>query len=92
MKTWIQLKTIMDKSCISEDDQDLVRDFLFSFSFPKRQMLLGILIGFEEKLELFVNLIKYKKELGNSSDKELTDKILDMEKKELDILIRNLKI
>jgi len=92
MKTWIQLNAIMDKSCISEDDQELVRDFLFSFSFSKRQTLLGVLIGFEEKLEFFVNLIKYKKELRNSLSKELTDKILDIEKEEFEILIKALKV
>ncbi len=82
----------MDKSCISEDDQELVWDFLFSFSFPKRQTLLGVLIGFEEKLEFFVNLIKYKKELRGSLNKELTDKIMDIEKKEFETLIKALKV
>ncbi len=92
MRTWLELKEILEKKCISESDQVLVQDFLIRFSFLERQTLLGILIGFEEKIEFFVNLIKQKSELKNSPNKDLTNKILDFEQKELKALLKDLKI
>jgi hypothetical protein len=91
MKTWLQLKTVLDKNCISESDQKIVRDFLLSFSFLERQTLLGILIGFEEKIEFFVKLIKYKSELKKSPKKQVVDELLALEKKEFNILFEDLK-
>lgn len=91
MIDWSQIEDVLDKQSVSEDDQNLVRDFLSSFSFSKRQQLMGIFLGFPEKIGLFVELVKKKVKFANSMDKSLADDILHIENDEIDNLIKDLE-
>lgn len=91
MKDWEQLKNILDEQkVVGWGDQQLVRDFLTSFDFQKRQQLMGIFIGFPEKIGLFVDLLKKKKALAENYDANLAQEILDLESKKINNLIENI--
>jgi len=90
MKNWEDVQLTLNNNDISADDQELVRGILLSSPFKDRQMLMGILLAFPEKIEFFVNLIKKKKELKESQDADLASEILDMETTELDKLLGEL--
>ena len=87
MRDFSQLKDILDEQKISDIDQGLVKDFLNHFSFSKRQQLMGIFLGFSDKLKLFIDLIKKKKVLAENYDEKLAEGILDLENKEIEDLI-----
>ncbi len=91
MKDWEQLKNVLDKGNISSEDQKSLRDFLSYFSFVKRQQLIGIFMGFPEKLSLFVDLIKKKQALAKSHKDNLSQEILDLENQEIEKLIKELQ-
>lgn len=91
MKDWNELKNVLDGQNISSEDQQLIRNFLNSFSFQKRQQLMGIFIGFPEKVNFFVDLIKKKTELAKSPNENLSKNILDMENNEVENLIKELE-
>lgn len=90
MKNFIQLKTIMDARGISNDDQDVVKDFLYRFSFRKRQQLLGILIGFPEELPVFIDLLKKKKMLAKNFDASRAREIISIEREKIDSLMKQI--
>lgn len=83
MKDWSELKNVLDNQSISSEDQQLIRDFLSSFSFRKRQQLTGIFLGFPEKISLFANILKKKVEFAKNPIETLAGEILDLEKKEM---------
>ena len=91
MRTWLELKEKLEEKDIAEADQIILRDLLLSFGFSKRQMLLGILMGFEENISFFVDLVKKKQELKRSPSEDLANDVLDMEKNEMDRLLEDLK-
>lgn len=91
MKDWNELKNILDGQNISSENQQLIRDFLSSFSFQKRQQLMGVFMGFPEKINLFVDLIKKKMELAKSPNENLSADILNLENKEVENLIKELE-
>lgn len=91
MKNWSGLKEILIKKNISEEDQKSVFDFLSHFSFIKRQQFLGVFLGFPEKIELFIRLIKKKKESAKAPNAELSSEIFNLEDKEINSLINELK-
>lgn len=45
MRDFEQLKNILDEQKVVKEDQQLVRDFLISFDFQKRQQMIGIFMG-----------------------------------------------
>lgn len=90
MRDFEQIKDILHSQNISNEDQQLFRDFLTSFGFQKRQQLMGIFLGFPEKMGLFVGLLKKKKVLAENYDANLAQEILDMENKEINNLIGNI--
>lgn len=91
MKDYSQLKDILDKQNISENDQNIVHDFLLSFSFDKRQQLMGIFLGFPEKINLFVNLLKKKIEFSKNPTDELSKEIFELENQEIKNLMKELE-
>lgn len=92
MKDWSELKNILDGKNMPNEDQQLIRDFLMSFSFQKRQQLMGIFIGFPEKIGFFIDLIKKKMELKKSPNEDLSKNILDIENSEVENLIKELEL
>ncbi|MEK7487944.1 MAG: hypothetical protein AAB598_01320 [Patescibacteria group bacterium] len=91
MKDWSELKNVIDSPGISSENQQLVRDFLSSFSFQKRQQLMGIFLGFPDKIGLFVNLLKKKIEFAKNPTKDLAEEILDLEHKEIHGLMKEIE-
>lgn len=91
MKDWNDLKKILDSKNISNEDQQLIRDFLSFSSFQKRQQLMGIFLGFPEKINLFAELLKKKVEFAKSQAGSLAEEILDIEKKEMQDLMKEIE-
>ena len=87
MRDFNQLKIILEEQKVAEGDQQLIKDFLNSLGFQKRQQLMGIFLGFSDKLKLFIDLIKKKKVLAENYDENLAEGILDLEDKEIEDLI-----
>lgn len=90
MKDWNNLKNVLDDQNISNEDQQLIREFLCSFSFQKRQQLMGIFRGFPEKIRLFAELLKKKVEFAKDPTEALAGEILDLEKKEMQDLMKEI--
>lgn len=88
MKDWNDLKNILDSQNISNGDQQLIRDFLSSFSFQKRQQLMGIFLGFPEKVILFTDLLKKKVTFAKNPTKDSAEEILDTESEEMRYLMK----
>lgn len=81
MHNWSELENILCDQNIAEDDQRALDDFFMALSFSKRQQMFGILLGFPEQLNLFINLLKKKKLLAQQFNKELSQEILEFESK-----------
>lgn len=92
MKDWNELKNILDGQNISGEDQWLIHNFLGYFAFQKRQQLMGILMGWPEKLPFFINLIKKKKILAQYPDVPLADEILHLENEFIAELIKDINL
>lgn len=90
MKDWNNLKNVLDDQNISSEDQQLIRGFLSSFSFQKRQQLMGFFLGFPEKISLFTELLKKKVEFAKSPTEALVGEILDLESKEMHDLMKEI--
>lgn len=91
MKDYSQVQEVLVDQNIPLDDQAIVRDFLSSFSYTKRQQLLGIFLGYPDKIKLFVDLIKKKTDFAKNPTEELSAEILDIENSEIKKLISELK-
>lgn len=91
MKDWNELKNVLDDQNISSEDQQLVCDFLSPFSFQKRQQLMGIFLGFPEKISLFADLLKKKVEFAKNPTEALAGEILDLESKEMHDLMKEVE-
>ena len=90
MNDWNQVEVILNEKNVASEDQNLVKSFLSDFSFIKRQQLMSIFLGFPEKLPLFIGLIKMKQELKTVPTKDLSDKIFEIEQREIGGLIKEL--
>lgn len=90
MKDYSQLQEVLNKQNITQGDQEIVRDFLSSFSFDKRQQLMGVFMGHTDKIALFVDLLKKKVEFQKKPTEELAAEILDLENKEIKNLMEEL--
>lgn len=90
MKNWEELKNILDSQNISSEDQQLIRDFFTSFSFQKRQQLMGVFTGFPEKTGLFITLLTKKVAFARNPTEALGREILDMESKEMRDLMKEI--
>lgn len=91
MKDWSELKNVLDNQGISSEDQQLIRDFLASFSFQKRQQLMGIFLGFPERISLFAGILKKKVEFAKNPTEALVEEILSLEKKEMQDLMKEIE-
>lgn len=91
MKDWSQVIKILNEQKIPNDDQGLVKDFLNHFSFRKRQQLMGIFLGFPEKIQFFIELLKKKRNLAENPAENSTAEILDLENREIDLLIKEIQ-
>lgn len=91
MKDYSELAEVLNKQNIAHKDQEIVRSFLGSFSFTKRQQLMGIFLGFPEKIPLFVDLLKKKIEFAKNPTEALSAEILDLENMEIKNLMSELK-
>lgn len=83
MKDYSQIQEVLDKQNIAHSDQEIVRGFLGSFSFTKRQQLMGIFLGYPEKITFFVDLLKKKVEFQKNPTEALSAEILEIENKEI---------
>lgn len=90
MKDWSEIKNVLDNQNISSEDQQLIRDFLMSSSFQKRQQLMGIFLGFPEKIILFTDLLKKKVTFAKNPTKDSAKEILDLESKEMQDLMKEI--
>lgn len=91
MKDYGQIEEVLNAQNIAREDQEILRIFLSSFSFEKRQQLMGIILGFPEKIGFFVDLIKKKIEFQKNPTEELSAEILEIEEKEIKNLMSELK-
>ncbi|MFZ2303751.1 MAG: hypothetical protein WAV98_03110 [Minisyncoccia bacterium] len=91
MKDYSQIQEVLVKQNISHGDQEIVRTFLGSFSFTKRQQLMGFFLGFPEKINFFIDLLKKKMEFAKNPTETLSEEILDLEKREIKNLIKELQ-
>jgi len=91
MIDYSQIQEVLDKQNISQDDQKVVKNFLSSFSFAKRQQLIGIFLGFPEKISLFVDLLKKKIEFSKNPTEALAEEILGIETGEIKNLMKELQ-
>lgn len=81
MIDWNELENILNSQNIIAEDRRLLNDFLRMLPFEKRQQILGILIGFPDKLKVFIELLNKKKTLSQQFNKELSQEILEFESK-----------
>lgn len=91
MKDYSQIQEALEKQNIQQDDQKIVKDFLASFSFTKRQQLMGIFLGFPEKISLFVSLLKKKTEFQKNPTEALAAEILTIEEEMMNSLMKELQ-
>lgn len=91
MKDYSQIEEVLNERNISREDQEIVRNFLMAFSFTKRQQLMGIILGFPDKIGIFVDLIKKKIEFQKNPTEELSAEILEVEDMEIKNLMSELK-
>lgn len=97
MKDYSHLQEVLEEQHIGANEQELVREFLMSFSFLKRQQLMGIFLGFPEKISLFIELLKKKMEFAKNASTMTSDaraalikEILNLEHSEIKNLIKEL--
>lgn len=91
MKDYSQIEEVLNKQNISPIDQEMMREFFRSFSFTKRQQLMGIFLGFPEEIALFIDLLKKKIEFTKNPTEELSKEILDLEGGEIKKLMSELQ-
>ena len=91
MRDYSQIEEVLNKQNIAHSDQEIVRNFLASFSFTKRQQLMGIFLGFPDKISLFVDLLKKKIEFQKNPTEALYAEILEIEDREIRNLMSALK-
>lgn len=91
MKDYRQIQEVLDRQNIAHGDQEIIRDFLGSFSFTKRQQLMGIFLGYPEKVSLFIDLLKKKIEFNKNPTEVLSSEILDLESVEIKKLMSEMK-
>ncbi|HBB43972.1 MAG: hypothetical protein UW27_C0010G0025 [Parcubacteria group bacterium GW2011_GWA1_44_13] len=91
MKDYSQIEEVLNKQNIPHSDQEIIKNFFASFSFTKRQQLMGILLGFPEKAGLFVGLLKKKIEFEKNPTEALSAEILEIEEREIRNLMSELK-
>ena len=91
MKDYSQIQEVLDNQNIAHSDQEIIRSFFESFSFEKRQQLMGIFLGFPEKISFFVDLLKKKIEFEKNPTEALAAEILDLENKEIKDLMKELE-
>lgn len=81
MNEWSELEKILKERKVSEKDANLLKDFLNYFDFHKRQTLMGVFLGFPDKIPFFLEILNAKKNLGLNFDKNLASDIIEKEKK-----------
>lgn len=91
MKDYSQVQEVLVDQNIPLDDQEVIKNFLRAFSYTKRQQLIGIFLGYPDKINLFVGLIKKKTDFSKNPTEELSAEILDIENSEIKKLISELK-
>jgi hypothetical protein len=90
MIEYSQLVEIMKEQQVSESEQELVREFLMTFSYLKRQQLMGIFLGFPDKIAMYIKLLVLKSEFAKKPSDSLAKEITDMESGEIKNLIKEL--
>lgn len=91
MKDYSELEEVLKQKGISNDDQEFLKKFLLSFSFPKRQQLMGIFLGFPEKIALYLEVLKKKAEFEKTPTEALSVEILELENSEINRLMSELQ-
>lgn len=79
MHDYTALQKILEEQQVGERAQGLVRDFLLSLPFLERQMLMGVFLGFPEKIGLFIEMLERKTEFAKNPTEEKAQEILDLE-------------
>ncbi|MFA5997599.1 MAG: hypothetical protein WC791_03895 [Candidatus Paceibacterota bacterium] len=90
MIDYSQVEEVLNAQNVSQADQELVRKFFSSFSFEKRQQLMGIFLGHSDKIALFINLLKLKVEFHKKPTEELAAEIFAIEEGEIKSLMKEL--
>ncbi len=90
MHEWDHVKTYLEKHNIAQEDVALVKEFLRSLNFVQRQQLMGILLGWPDKIGLFVEVLKKKHVLAQTQDENLAQEIFDLEQKEVTNLMKEI--
>ncbi len=90
MHEWDKVKIYLEEQNVVKKDIALIEDFLRHFDFLKRQQLMGILLGWPDKLNLFVEILKKKKTLAEKYDENLAKEILDLERREINSVMKEI--
>ena len=90
MIEFTQLQKVLSEQRVEEGDQKIVREFLLSFGFEKRQQLMAIFLGFPEKVELFVDILKKKVDFVKNPSEAQAKEILAIEHEEIKNLTKEL--
>lgn len=90
MKDYSQIEEVLNNQNISQADQALVKEFLRSFPFEKRQQLMGIFLGHSDKITFLINLLKLKIEFHKNPTEELAAEIFAIEEGEIKSLMSEL--
>ncbi|MFH1255486.1 MAG: hypothetical protein V1667_03390 [bacterium] len=90
MKDWVDLKKLLERENIPANGIELAKNFLISLPFEKRQRMMGVFTGWPEKIALFIDLLKKKRELAQNYNSELSGEILNLENQEIQNLIKKI--
>ena len=91
MIDYTEIEKVLDSRNITPDDKKIIKDFLVSFSFTKRQQLMEIFLGHPEKIQLFVDLLKKKIKFAKKPTEALSAEILESEASEIKKLMKELE-
>lgn len=90
MHEWENVRSLLAKQGVREQEEKILESFLLSLGFSERQRIMGALLGFPEKCAFFVELLKKKKILAESNDANMKDEIMKEEKNLLKELLIDL--
>lgn len=79
MKEYTDIQKIFEEKGVSQEDQEMMKYFLSSFSFQKRQQLMGILLGFPELVSDFVLIVKKKMSIAKGDSSVNPEELLALE-------------
>lgn len=90
MHHWQEIENMLKNRHVSDADTRAVRSFFLRLSFPERQRMFGIFLGWPEEAPFFAGLARKKAQAAESKNEELLKEIFEEEKKYIDELTKQL--